>query len=60
MLTVDPIKRITIKGVLNHPWLKDNEVITKIHTLLDLPEKMSSLRPFNDNVNLAKKRPRLD
>lgn len=35
MLIVDPMQRLTITGVLNHPWLADDETMkTKVNRLL--------------------------
>ncbi|XP_032242290.1 serine/threonine-protein kinase Chk2 isoform X2 [Nematostella vectensis] len=34
LLTVDPSKRLTIQQVLEHPWIKDEEVIEKANRLM--------------------------
>ncbi|XP_071451420.1 peripheral plasma membrane protein CASK isoform X6 [Hetaerina americana] len=44
MLTLDPNQRITIQGVLSHPWLRDREKGTaRIH----LSETVEEMRKFN-------------
>ncbi|XP_058800439.1 ovarian-specific serine/threonine-protein kinase Lok-like [Phymastichus coffea] len=63
MMTVDPKKRITIKNVLQHPWLNDSEMLTKVQKLLNLPNDENILRrPLNDNIiaNAKNKRARLE
>ncbi|KAK3094483.1 hypothetical protein FSP39_002328 [Pinctada imbricata] len=43
MLEVDPNQRITIEGVLQHPWIKDRAKIPKVH----LQETVEELKKFN-------------
>lgn len=64
MMTVDPKKRITIQGVLQHPWLNDPEMLNKVEKILNLTndENVPTLRPLNDNItaNSKVKRARLE
>lgn len=41
LLTVDPTKRLTIEGILEHPWMKEGE-IAKHKDLLGTVKKMRS------------------
>ncbi|XP_001601897.1 serine/threonine-protein kinase Chk2 [Nasonia vitripennis] len=52
MMTVDPLKRITIQRVLMHPWLRDNEMLTKVNKLLGLTgnENVVPTRPLHNNI----------
>lgn len=38
MLTVDPIKRPSIKDLFRHVWLRDPEVMAKAHKLMNIKE----------------------
>lgn len=41
MLTVDPAQRITVRGVLAHPWLRNRiNLFAKIHRRLDFGEQL--------------------
>ncbi|XP_057321750.1 ovarian-specific serine/threonine-protein kinase Lok-like [Microplitis mediator] len=35
MMTVDPVKRLTIKQVMTDPWLQDREIRMRIHKLIN-------------------------
>ncbi|KAG8230171.1 hypothetical protein J437_LFUL006103, partial [Ladona fulva] len=49
MLTLDPSQRITIQGVLSHPWLRDREKGTaRVH----LSETVEEMRKFNSRRRL--------
>jgi serine/threonine-protein kinase Chk2 len=52
MMTVDPLKRITIKKVLGHPWFNDKEMLNKVNNLLSLKgnENVLPRRLMNDNI----------
>lgn len=52
MMTVDPRKRITIHKVLEHPWLDDSEMVTKVNRLLNGAHNENVLirKAVNDNI----------
>lgn len=53
MMTVDPLKRITIKKVLGHPWFNDKEMLNKINNLLGFrgSENVLPRKSMNDNFS---------
>lgn len=64
MMTVDPKKRITIKKVLSHPWLNDEEMLIKANKLLKVQNNENALPKKEYDNNLSEpvklKRARLE
>jgi serine/threonine-protein kinase Chk2 len=70
LLTIDSQKRITTAEALNHPWMKDDKVINKAHSLMCKatdnfkipPPKLGSKRSNSDedSIQSSTKRPHLD
>eukprot|EP01035_Chromulina_nebulosa_P018072 gene18072-23719_t len=54
MLTVDPMKRITVQGVLNHPWITQHTSISNVNLgaqYIKRIAKLSSRQKFRKVVN---------
>ncbi|CAB3991142.1 serine threonine- kinase Chk2-like, partial [Paramuricea clavata] len=45
LLNVDPSKRLTVAEALEHPWMKDEEVICKAKKLMEPDSKRTSMAP---------------
>lgn len=51
MMTVDPVNRISIEKVLQHPWMNDFEVLTKVNKLLGI-SNLENISPVSENDNI--------
>lgn len=51
MMTVDPIKRITVTRTLLHPWLRDPRMREEVNTLISHVEVDENAPPLNVLIN---------
>lgn len=51
MMTVDPIKRITVTRIMLHPWLRDPCMREEVNTLISHVETDENAPPLNVLIN---------
>ena len=51
MLIVDPLKRFTAKQALEHPWIKENNVIEHLGGTLEQLKKFNAKKRWKKGIN---------